>query len=846
MHPLHEYLCQQLDDMLKKRSVVVFYDPRNEFVRFFDYELQEAGKGYDDLARVFVGDRLTFVARYAGSFFALRAAVEPIADQDKPDSLIVYVPGVARDRHGSALMELEKGGTCYEPQLKRLALNVLRKRFSDGQIDEMLRPSSIVYEDIVSFLRQGNESKLASVLRTIFDGAHSEELITRWLADQKNDATIVEKDAVAELFKLIESRLGLALPDGTTLSTARDKTVRYILVSELRSDVGSELPASVSMVPVPPGKEHLDRTRDVAKSLRRDDADCYVEMANKVESDLTLRTAKIDQAHLGNIDTFRFEERALLAHAGDLISTRRYAEAVTIVTGRSRSFWVDRDVARQAQWEACRLMAELGSEIERVRPALARIGNDPARWVSAYAEENGWFQVDALQRRLETWVARMDQDPESEKALGIVRREHEELLKRMADGFAKALRESGWTISGVLHQTHIHPDVVETMGGRVAYFFVDAMRFEMGIELARQLAGTKNLRIRPAIAALPSITPVGMAALLPGASASFSIVDHKGRLAASIEGTAMPSLNERLKFLKAKIPGTVELTLGKVLGTAPSKLSRAIDDASLVVVRSQEIDFVGEMDGDLLARQAMDTILGNLTRAVKKLASAGMENFVITADHGHQFSIRKDDDMKTDSPGGDTLDLHRRCWIGHGGTTPPGTIRVTGAELGYDTNLDFVFPTGLGVFRAGGGLSFHHGSMSLQEIVIPVVSLRIPMGDSKSPHRKVAQLLGLPDKVTNRTFGVRVLVVAELFTTDSVALRVVLVSGGEQVGQTGMAIGADFDRTSGVLNVKPGAEASVGLMLTRDDCATVRIVVQDPATDAVLDQSDEMPVKLGI
>ena len=32
-------------------------------------------------------------------------------------------------------MELEKGGTCYEPQLKRLALNVLRKRFTDGQID---------------------------------------------------------------------------------------------------------------------------------------------------------------------------------------------------------------------------------------------------------------------------------------------------------------------------------------------------------------------------------------------------------------------------------------------------------------------------------------------------------------------------------------------------------------------------------------------------------------------------------------------------------------------------------------------------------------------------------------
>ena len=64
----------------------------------------------------------------------------------------------------------------------------------------------------------------------------------------------------------------------------------------------------------------------------------------------------------------------------------------------------------------------------------------------------------------------------------------------------------------------------------------------------------------------------------------------------------------------------------------------------------------------------------------------------MTADHGHQFSIRKDNDMKTDKPGGDTVDIHRRCWIGHGGTTPPGTVRVSGTEVGYDTNLDFVFP----------------------------------------------------------------------------------------------------------------------------------------------------------
>jgi hypothetical protein len=846
MHPFHDYLVQQLDDLLKKRSVVVFYDPRSEFLTFFDQELPEVGKGYDDLPRVFVGERLTFVARYAGSFFGLRAAVEPIAELDKPDPLVIYLPGVTRDRQASVLMEIEKGGACYEPQLKRLALNVLRKKFTDGQIDEMLRPATVSYDDIVSFLAQAGDGVQASVLRTIFGGEKSEALIAAWLADEAKDATIREKEATPELLKLIEARLGLGLPESTSVTGAREKTLRYVLIGEFRSYLSCEPPATISMVPVATSVEQIERVREVAETLRKRHPEQYVTLANRVAGDINLEADNISATYLGKIDTFRFEERLQLAYVGELIASRRYDDAIAIVAGRNRSFWVDRDLRRQAQWELCQLMTELGQEIERIRPSIAKMGSEPAKWVSAYAGDGGWQQVDALQRRLETWAAKMDEEPENEKALAVVRRDHEELLKRMAEGFTQALAGAAWTVPGTLHQTRIYPDVVQSMGGRTAYFLVDALRFEMGAEIAKQLQGAKDLSIRPAIAALPSITPVGMAALLPGASASFAVVDQKGKLAVRLEGSVMPGLNERIKYLKAKVPGAAEVTLGKLLSTPPSKLSKIVGDASLVVVRSQEIDFMGETDGDLLARQVMDTIIGNIARGVKKLASTGIENFVITGDHGHQFSMRKDEDMRTDNPGGDTLDIHRRCWVGRGGATPSGTVRITGAELGYQTDLDFVFPTSLGVFKAGGGLCFHHGGFSLQELIIPVLSLRMPAREPKPSKDAAAQLRGIPDKITNRTFGIRVVVMPSLFATDAVPLRVVLVAGSEQVGQAGMVVGADFDRRSGVLRIKPGSEASIGLMLTRDDCTSLRVVVQDPATDAVLDQSNELPVKLGI
>ena len=90
----------------------------------------------------------------------------------------------------------------------------------------------------------------------------------------------------------------------------------------------------------------------------------------------------------------------------------------------------------------------------------------------------------------------------------------------MADGFTKALVKANWTVSVALHQTRIYSEVVAEQPKPVAYFLVDAMRFEMGVELAERLPKTAEVSVRHAIGALPSITPIGMAALQPGASAA--------------------------------------------------------------------------------------------------------------------------------------------------------------------------------------------------------------------------------------------------------------------------------------------------------------------------------------
>lgn len=202
--------------------------------------------------------------------------------------------------------------------------------------------------------------------------------------------------------------------------------------------------------------------------------------------------------------------------------------------------------------------------------------------------------------------------------------------------------------------------------------------------------------------------------------------------------------------------------------------------------------------------------------------------------------------MLMDKPGGDTVDQHRRCWAGRGGQAPAAASRVSGAELGYDTDLDFIFPKGLAVFRAGGDLAFHHGGPSLQEMIVPVLTLRIPSAEPEAASGSKVTLEGEPSVLTNRTFSMRVSVAPELFSQGPVPVRLILLADGLEAGSCGMALDAELDRATGVVLVQPGKPANVGMMLTRDKFKKIRIVAQDPATDAILAQSGDIDVKLGM
>ena len=339
---------------------------------------------------------------------------------------------------------------------------------------------------------------------------------------------------------------------------------------------------------------------------------------------------------------------------------------------------------------------------------------------------------------------------------------------------------------------------------------------------------------------------MGMAALMPGASGSFDVVEEGGKLGVRVDGSFLPDLAARRKHAIARVPKLVDLTLDELLSLPAAKLKKKLEGAPVVLVRSQEIDQAGESGFTFHSRRVMDSVIDNLVRAIRRLAVAGVGRTVVTADHGHVFfPVARDESMKTEAPGGATVDLHRRCWIGRGGAAPAGTIRVPASALGYASDLEFVFPEGGGVLKAGGDLAFHHGGTSLQEMVITVLTVRMPATEPAPAADAAVDVSGVPSEITNRM--VTITVGSFLGGVFSPAL----VAEGRRVGKLFGAVpvagSADVDRDKGTVTLSPAAAATLALLVPDDTVKEVHLTLLDPATDAELYRSPGLiPVKLGV
>src|SRR5690606_16866520 len=147
------------------------------------------------------------------------------------------------------------------------------------------------------------------------------------------------------------------------------------------------------------------------------------------------------------------------------------------------------------------------------------------------------------------------------------------------------------------------------------------------------------------------------------------------------------------------------------------------------------------------ARQTMMQVLANIRQASATLASCGFDRIILSADHGYLFGEDFSEGERIESPGGSVVELHRRVWVGHGGSATPGVLRMTASDLGLGGDLELATPESTAIFLShGSALDYVHGGMSLQEMVVPSIELQRTAASQTPPGGALTWTIDLGSK----------------------------------------------------------------------------------------------------
>jgi len=223
-------------------------------------------------------------------------------------------------------------------------------------------------------------------------------------------------------------------------------------------------------------------------------------------------------------------------------------------------------------------------------------------------------------------------------------------------------------------------------------------------------------------------------------------------------------------------------------------------------------------------------------------------NFVVTADHGHIFGETIESGMKMHPPGGKTVELHRRVWIGSGGKTEAGFFRVKAADVGLGGELELAFPRSFACFQAkGGSEAYFHGGVSLQEMVIPVIVLRKEEKleyETKGPGVKIS--LARP-QISTRFLSVTLTYSGDvLFPPEKIRVKLTIMSGKKEVGSAVMSA-YGFEEGTKEIVLEKDVENAVTCMLTAvEGMKEVSIHVIDAVSQVELARLEKIPVVIAI
>lgn len=261
-------------------------------------------------------------------------------------------------------------------------------------------------------------------------------------------------------------------------------------------------------------------------------------------------------------------------------------------------------------------------------------------------------------------------------------------------------------IPGVPHVTAQLDDSLWGQNERQAVVIVDALRYDCALAIADQLKG-QEVAVEPMRAELPTITPIGMTALLPLSTATVSLEVNGNNLFPKVNGKDCAQRNNRLALMAENGADCRDIDHVEAMGTSADGLGDL-----LVVFGHDQVDHIGHGSADTLIRH-LDVEMGRIARLIRKLHRWGYDRVHVVTDHGFILldESKLPAEVKCDKSWCVVL-KERFALVPAEADVPLATFPCS-----WDKSLRVAVPPGLAFFRAE--KSFSHGGVALQELVIP-------------------------------------------------------------------------------------------------------------------------------
>lgn len=292
-------------------------------------------------------------------------------------------------------------------------------------------------------------------------------------------------------------------------------------------------------------------------------------------------------------------------------------------------------------------------------------------------------------------------------------------------------------VPGTLKQQNFYKNVISGIKERVVVIISDAFRFEAAKQLEKIL--NRDDRNKPhmgyLLTGLPSVTYMGMPALLPHQELTWD--DKRLR----VDGKLASSADYRKKILQDSNEHNDLYQLNDLLKISSRELREIVTGKDVIYVYHNQIDARGDdLKTENETFKATDESIDEIENLVLSLRTAGIVRIIVTADHGfiyREAEIKEQDKIDVDNTSY-AGDIAPRYLITKDHMDIKGvSSTVLGTSLQNNDQTNVYYPTTLNVFKAKGGKNYVHGGSSLQEMVIPVLDLKLSDNRSKAKYAEL-------------------------------------------------------------------------------------------------------------